>query len=46
MLRTLRTWPSGPITPWEIEGETVADFILGGSEISADIYCSPEIKVN
>ena len=27
---------SGPITPWEIDGETVSDFILGGSKIIAD----------
>ena len=27
---------SGPITSWEIEGETVSDFILGGSKINAD----------
>ena len=35
---------SGPITSWEIDGETVADFILGGSKISADGDCSHEIK--
>ena len=35
---------SGPITSWEIDGETVADFILGGSKITADVYCSHEIK--
>ena len=35
---------SGPITSWEIDGETVADFILGGSEITADGDCSHEIK--
>ena len=38
---------SGPITSWEIDGETVetvADFILGGSKITADGYCSHEIK--
>ena len=34
---------SGPITSWEIDGETVADFILGGSKISADGDCSHEI---
>ena len=31
---------SGPITSWQIDGETVSDFILGGSEITADCYCS------
>ena len=38
---------SGPITSWEIDGETVgtvADFIFGGSKITAGGYCSPEIK--
>ena len=35
---------SSPITSWEIDGETVADFILGVSKITADGDCSPEIK--
>ena len=38
---------SGPITSWEIDGETVetvSDFILGGSKITADGYCNHEIK--
>ena len=35
---------SGPITSWEIEGETVADFIFLDSKITADGNCSPEIK--
>ena len=38
---------SGPITPWEIDGETVetvSGFILGGSKITADGDCSHEIK--
>ena len=38
---------SGPIIPWEIDGETVetvSDFILGGSKITADDDCSHEIK--
>ena len=38
---------SGPITPWEIDGETVetvSDFILGDSKITADGNCSHEIK--
>ena len=34
---------SGPITSWEIDGETVADFIFGGSKITADGDCSHEI---
>ena len=38
---------SGPITSWQIDGETVetvSDFILGGSKITADCDCSHEIK--
>ena len=38
---------SGPITSWQIDGETtetVSDFILGGSKITADCHCSHEIK--
>ena len=35
---------SGPITSWEIDGETVADFIFLGSKITADCDCSHEIK--
>ena len=35
---------SGPITSWQIDGETVAIFILGGSKITADGDCSHEIK--
>ena len=38
---------SGPITSWQIDGETVvtvSDFILGGSKITADGNCSHEIK--
>ena len=35
---------SGPITSWQIDGETVTDFILGGSQITADGDCSHEIK--
>ena len=35
---------SGPITSWEIDGETVSNFILGGSKITADGDCSHEIK--
>ena len=34
----------GPIISWEIDGETVSDFILGGSKITADGDCSHEIK--
>ena len=35
---------SGLITSWQIDGETVTDFILGGSKITADGDCSHEIK--
>ena len=35
---------SGPITSWEMDGETVSDFILGGSKITAEGDCSHEIK--
>ena len=38
---------SGPITSWQIDGETretVTDFIFLGSQITADSHCSPEIK--
>ena len=34
----------GPITSWEIDGETVSDFILGGSKITADGDCSYKLK--
>ena len=35
---------SNPITSWQIDGETVSDFIFGGSKITADGDCSHEIK--
>ena len=35
---------SGPITSWQIDGETVADFVLLGSKIIADGDCSHEVK--
>ena len=35
---------SGPITSWQVDGETVADFIFWGSKITADSDCSHEIK--
>ena len=37
---------SGPITSWQIDGERVADFILGGSKITTDGDCSHEIKIH
>ena len=39
-----KTMASGPITSWQIHGETVTDFILGISKITADGECSHEIK--
>ena len=35
---------SGPIIPWQIDGETVTDYILGGSKITVDGDCSHKIK--
>ena len=46
-IQKMKIMASGPITSWEIDGETVetvSDFILGGSEITADDDCSHEIK--
>ena len=46
-IRKIKIMASGPITSWEIDGETVetmAYFILGGSKITADGDCSHEIK--
>ena len=46
-IQKMKSMASGPITSWEIDGETVetvSDFILGGSKIAADDDCSHEIK--
>ena len=46
-IQKMKIMASGPITPWEIDGETVetlSDFILGGYQITADSDCSHEIK--
>ena len=46
-IQKTKIMPSGPITSWQIDGETVetvADFVLGGSKITADGDCSREIK--
>ena len=40
----MKIMASGPITSWEIDGETMADFIFFGSKITADGDCSHEIK--
>ena len=42
--RKTKTMASGPITSWQIDGETVRDFILGGFKISAGGDCSHEIR--
>ena len=43
-IQKMKIMASGPITSWQIDGETVSDFILGGSKITADCDCSHEIK--
>ena len=43
-IQKMKIMASGPITSWQIEGETVADFIFLGSKIPADDDCSHEIK--
>ena len=43
-IQKMKIMASGPITSWEIDGETVADFIFLGSKITADGDCSHEIK--
>ena len=43
-IQKTKTMASCPITSWQTDGETVADFILGGSKITADLDCSHEIK--
>ena len=43
-IQKTKIMPSGPITSWRIDGETVKDFILGGSKITEDGDCSHEIK--
>ena len=46
-IQKMKIMASGPITSWEVDGETVetvSDFIFLGSKITADGYCSHEIK--
>ena len=43
-IQKMKIMASGPIISWEIDGETVADFIFWGSKITADGDCSHEIK--
>ena len=43
-IQNTKIMASGPITSWQIDGETVTDFIFLGSKITADGDCSHEIK--
>ena len=43
-IQKMKIMASGPITSWQIDGETVSDFIFGDSKITADGDCSHEIK--
>ena len=43
-IQKMKITASGSITSWEIDGETLSDFIFFGSKITADGYCSHEIK--
>ena len=43
-IQKMKIMASGPITSWHVDGETVSDFIFGGSKITADGDCSHEIK--
>ena len=43
-IQKMKIMASGPITSWQIDGETVSDFIFLGSKITADADCSHEIK--
>ena len=48
-IQRTKSMVSGPITSWEIDGETVetvSDFILGGSKVTGDGDCSHEIKIH
>ena len=42
-IQKMKIMASGPITSWQIDGETMSDFILGGSKVTADGDCSHEI---
>ena len=44
IIQKTKIMASGPITSWDIDGETVSDFIFGGSKVTADGDCSHEIK--
>ena len=45
-IQKMKNMASGPITSWQIDGETVADFIFLGSKITADGDCSHEIQTH
>ena len=45
-IKKTKAMASGPITSCQVDGETVADFIFGGSKITADGECSHEIKIH
>ena len=45
-IQKMKIMASGPITSWEIDGETVADFIFWGSKFTTDGDCSHEIKIH
>ena len=44
-IQKMKIMASGPITSWQIDGERVADFIFGGSKITADGNCSHESTI-
>ena len=44
IIQKTKIMASGPITSWQIDGETVSDFVILGSKITADGDCSHEIK--
>ena len=43
-IQKMRIMASSPFTSWQIDGETVADFVFGGSKITEDGDCTHEIK--
>ena len=43
-IQKMKIMASGPITSWQVDGETMTGFIFGGSKITADGDCSPDMK--
>ena len=43
-IQNTKIMASGPITSWQIDGETVRDFILGGTKITADGHCTMKLR--